>query len=82
MEKDAYGNVVRVLKTVPAHTGQTLRLAMDIRLQQEADRLIDGRRGAIIAIDPQTGGVLAFVSKPSLTPNLFIDGIDTKPGKA
>ncbi|MDO1509325.1 MULTISPECIES: penicillin-binding protein 2 [unclassified Neisseria] len=78
VEKDAYGNVVRILKTVPSKTGQTLRLAMDIRMQQEADRLLSGRRGAIIAIDPQTGGVLAFVSKPSFDPNLFIDGIDAE----
>ncbi|UOO81451.1 penicillin-binding protein 2 [Uruburuella testudinis] len=81
VEKDAYGNVVRVLKTVPAKTGQTLRLAMDIRLQQEADRLMSGRRGAMVAIDPQTGGILAFVSKPSFDPNLFIDGIDTETWK-
>lgn len=81
VEKDAYGNVVRILKTVPAKTGQTLRLAMDIRLQQEADRLMNGRRGAMVAIDPQTGGVLAFVSKPSFDPNLFIDGIDTETWK-
>lgn len=82
VEKDAYGNVVRVLKTVPSKTGQTLRLAMDIRLQQEADRLMNGRRGAIIALNPQTGGVLAFVSKPSFDPNLFIDGIDSGTWKA
>ncbi len=81
VEKDAYGNVVRVLKTIPAQTGQTLRLSMDIRLQQEADRLMSGRRGAMVAIDPQTGGVLAFVSKPSFDPNLFIDGIDTETWK-
>lgn len=82
VEKDAYGHVVRVLKTVPAKTGQTLRLAMDIRLQQEADRLMNGRRGAIVALNPQTGGVLAFVSKPSFDPNLFIDGIDSDTWKA
>ncbi|MDO5639046.1 MAG: penicillin-binding protein 2 [Neisseria sp.] len=82
VEKDAYGNVVRVLKTMPAKTGQTLRLAMDIRLQQEADRLMNGRRGAMVAIDPQTGGVLAFVSKPSFDPNLFIDGIDSETWKS
>ncbi|MFV2029779.1 penicillin-binding protein 2 [Neisseria sp. S1] len=82
VEKDAYGNVVRILKTVPAKTGQTLRLAMDIRLQQEADRLMNGRRGAMVAIDPQTGGVLAFISKPSFDPNLFIDGIDTETWKS
>ncbi|WP_107860817.1 penicillin-binding protein 2 [Neisseria weaveri] len=81
VEKDAYGHVVRVLKTVPAQTGQTLRLAMDIRLQREADRLMSGRRGAMIAIDPQTGGVLAFVSKPTFDPNLFIDGIDSETWK-
>ncbi|MDO5073426.1 MAG: penicillin-binding protein 2 [Neisseria animaloris] len=78
VEKDAYGNVVRILRTMPSKSGQTLRLAMDIRMQQEADRLLNGRRGAIIAIDPQTGGILAFVSKPSFDPNLFIDGIDTE----
>jgi penicillin-binding protein 2 len=55
---------------------------MDIRLQQEADRLMSGRRGAMVAIDPQTGGVLAFVSKPSFDPNLFIDGIDTETWKS
>ena len=82
VEKDAYGNVVRILKTIPAKTGQTLRLSMDIRLQQEADRLMSGRRGAMVAIDPQTGGVLAFVSKPSFDPNLFIDGIDTETWKS
>ncbi len=77
VEKDAYGNIIRVLKTVPPKNGQTLKLAMDIRLQQEASRLMKGRRGAIVAIDPQTGGVLAFVSNPSFDPNLFIDGIDS-----
>ncbi|MDO4907659.1 penicillin-binding protein 2 [Neisseria sp.] len=82
VEKDAYGHVVRILKTVPAKAGQTLRLAMDIRLQQEADRLMSGRRGAVIALNPQTGGVLAFVSKPSFDPNLFIDGIDNDTWKA
>ncbi|WP_274585413.1 penicillin-binding protein 2 [Neisseria leonii] len=81
VEKDAGGNIVRVLKTVPAKTGQTLRLAMDIRLQQEAARLMAGKRGAIVAIDPQSGGVLAFISNPSFNPNLFIDGIDSESWK-
>lgn len=76
VERDAAGNIIRVIKSQPAKTGQTLRLAMDIRLQQEADRLMAGKRGAMVAIDPQTGGVLAFVSKPGFDPNLFIDGID------
>ncbi|WP_154953963.1 penicillin-binding protein 2 [Neisseria flavescens] len=76
VEKDAYGNIVRVLKNVPSKMGQTLRLGMDIRMQQEADRILGDRRGALVAINPQDGTVLAFVSKPSFDPNLFIDGID------
>ena len=77
VEKDAYGNIVRVLRNVPSKMGQTLRLGMDIRMQQEADRILGDRRGALVAINPQDGTVLAFVSKPSFDPNLFIDGIDS-----
>ena len=77
VEKDAYSNIVRVLKNVPSKMGQTLRLGMDIRMQQEADRILGDRRGALVAINPQDGTVLAFVSKPSFDPNLFIDGIDS-----
>ena len=77
VEKDAYGNIVRVSKNVPSKMGQTLRLGMDIRMQQEADRILGDRRGALVAINPQDGTVLAFVSKPSFDPNLFIDGIDS-----
>ncbi|WP_373753954.1 penicillin-binding protein 2 [Neisseria weixii] len=82
VEKDAYGNIVKVLKDVPAKMGQTLRLGMDIRMQLEADRILAGKRGAIVAINPQNGDVLAFVSKPSFDPNLFIDGIDTETWKS
>lgn len=77
VEKDAYGNIVRVLKNVPSKMGQTLRLGMDIRMQQEADRILGDRRGALVAINPQDGTVSAFVSKPSFDSNLFIDGIDS-----
>ena len=82
VEKDATGNIIRVLNNTPAQSGQTLRLAMDIRMQQKADELLGNRRGAVVAIDPQTGGVLALVSKPSFDPNLFIDGIDSENWKA
>ena len=82
VEKDAYGNIVRVLKNIPSRMGQTLRLGMDIRMQQEADKILGDRRGAIVAINPQDGTVLAFVSKPSFDPNLFIDGIDSETWKA
>ncbi|WP_229436969.1 MULTISPECIES: penicillin-binding protein 2 [Neisseria] len=82
VEKDAYGNIVKVLKDVPPKMGQTLRLGMDIRMQLEADRILGGKRGAVVAINPQNGNVLAFVSKPSFDPNLFIDGIDTETWKS
>ncbi|WII92622.1 penicillin-binding protein 2 [Kingella negevensis] len=82
VEKDAAGTIVRVIRSEPAKTGQTLRLSMDIRLQQEADRIMGNKRGAMIALDPQTGGVLAFVSKPNFDPNIFIDGIDRESWKA
>lgn len=81
VEKDASGDIIRVIKSEPPQTGQTLRLSMDIRLQQEADHLMAGRRGAMVALDPQTGGVLAMVSKPSFDPNVFIDGIDAETWK-
>lgn len=57
VEKDAYGNIVRVLKNVPSRMGQTLRLGMDIRMQQEADKILGDRRGAIVAINPQDGKI-------------------------
>lgn len=82
VEKDAAGNIIRVIRSEPPQTGQTLRLSMDIRLQQEADRLMGNKRGALVAIDPQTGGILAFVSKPNFDPNVFIDGIDTETWKS
>lgn len=76
METDAGGRAVRTLRRRPATNGDTLRLSLDVRTQEVADKLFGNRRGALVAIDPQTGGVIAFVSKPSFDPNLFIDGID------
>lgn len=82
VEKDAAGNVIRIIRSEPPQTGQTLRLSMDIRVQQEAMRLMGRKRGALVAIDPQTGGILAFVSNPGFDPNIFIDGIDSESWKA
>ncbi|EGY52938.1 penicillin-binding protein 2 [Neisseria shayeganii] len=82
VEKDAQGNIVRTLKSVPPASGQTLRLSLDIRMQQKASDLLGNRRGALVAIDPQTGGILALVSKPTYDANLFIDGIDSDTWKA
>ena len=81
VEKDAQGHIVRTIKTVAPVPGQTLRLGLDIRVQQEADRLMGNKRGAMVAINPQTGAILAMVSKPSYNPNLFIDGIDSETWK-
>ncbi len=78
VEKNANGAIIRVLHRTEPKDGQTLRLSLDLNLQKEVDRLFGNRRGALVAINPKTGGVLAFVSKPSFDPNFFIDGIDTE----
>ncbi|MDN0081197.1 penicillin-binding protein 2 [Crenobacter sp. SG2305] len=77
VETDAGGHAIRTLRRTPPINGNTLKLALDIRLQEVADKLFGQRRGALVAIDPQTGGVLAFLSKPGFDPSLFIDGIDS-----
>ena len=77
VETDAGGRVVRTLtRTTPAVPGSNLSLTLDIGLQQEAERALGENRGAVVAVEPSTGGILAFVSKPGYDPNLFIDGID------
>jgi penicillin-binding protein 2 len=76
METAASGRAVRQLDSRPATPGQSLRLTIDIKLQQLVEQLYGNRRGALVAIDPKTGEVLAFVSQPAFDPNLFVDGID------
>ncbi|WP_374553749.1 penicillin-binding protein 2 [Aquitalea pelogenes] len=78
VETDSGGRAIRSLRRTPPVNGNNLKLALDIRLQEVADKLFGNRRGALVAIDPQTGGVLAFLSKPGFDPNLFIDGIDSQ----
>jgi penicillin-binding protein 2 len=77
VEVNAKGRVLRVLQSQPAEPGKDLRLYLDIRLQREAAAALADRRGAVVAIDPRTGGVLALVSRPSFDPNLFVEGIGT-----
>ncbi len=67
---------MRRLGSQPSTPGQTLHLSVDIRLQALIEQLFGERRGALVAIDPRNGEVLAFVSKPTFDPNLFVDGID------
>src|SRR5688572_4605414 len=76
VEVDAGGRAVRTLSRTPPVSGNNVRLSIDIKLQQAAESAFGERRGALVAIDPATGEVLAFVSKPGFDPNLFVDGID------
>ena len=76
VEVDANGRAVRTLSRSPPTSGNNLRLAIDIKLQQAAEEAFGDRRGALVAIEPSTGDVLAFVSKPGFDPNLFVEGID------
>lgn len=75
VETDAYGRVRRVLEVQGAQTGQNLTLHLDSRLQVASVAALGERRGAIVALDPRTGGVLAMVSQPSYDPNLFVTGM-------
>ena len=81
METSAGGRAVRRLASHPATPGNTVMLSLDIKLQKLVEDMFGDRRGALVAIDPKTGEVLAFVSKPTFDPNLFVEGIDTESWK-
>ena len=76
METSAGGRPVRLLNSSPSLPGNTVVLSIDIRLQKLIEDLYGERRGALVALNPKTGEILAFVSKPTFDPNLFVDGID------
>jgi penicillin-binding protein 2 len=76
VEINAQGRVLRVLERRDPGPGDNLVLHLDMGLQQAAMAALGDENGAVVAIDPVTGGVLAFVSKPGFDPNLFVDGID------
>ncbi len=78
VETSAGGRAVRRLKSNPATPGNTLVMSIDIRLQAMVEEMFGDRRGALVALDPRSGEVLAFVSKPTFDPNLFVDGIDVE----
>ncbi|MBC7700303.1 penicillin-binding protein 2 [Aquabacterium sp.] len=78
VETSAGGRAVRRLRSRPPTPGNTVHMAIDIKLQALIERLYGTRRGALVAIDPRNGEVLAFVSKPTFDPNLFVDGIDSE----
>jgi penicillin-binding protein 2 len=78
IEVDAGGRAVRQLSRTPPQSGRDIKLTLDAGLQEVAVQAFGDYRGALVAIDPNNGEVLAFVSKPGYDPNLFIDGIDTE----
>lgn len=78
VETSAGGRAVRKLASSPATPGNTVMLSIDIKLQRLVEDMYGERRGALVALDPKTGEVLAFVSKPTFDPNLFVDGIDSE----
>ncbi|MDE2455045.1 MAG: penicillin-binding protein 2, partial [Burkholderiales bacterium] len=82
VETTASGRAVRRLSTHPATPGDELVLSIDIKLQAMVEQMFGDRRGALVALDPRNGEVLAFVSKPTFDPNLFVDGIDVDSWRA
>lgn len=75
LEVDALGRKLRVLSRVPESPGTSIALTLDRRLQQFVEQLLEGQEGAIVVLDPNTGGVLAMASRPSFDPNVFARGI-------
>jgi penicillin-binding protein 2 len=76
IEVSAGGRPVRTLSRRAPRAGSTVVLSIDLGLQKLVEDMFGDRRGALVAIDPRTGEILAFVSKPTFDPNLFTDGVD------
>ena len=78
VETDAHGRIRQVLDIQPPVAGQNISLQLDSRLQIAASAALGDRRGAVVALDPRSGGVLAMVSSPGYDPNLFITGMSSE----
>jgi penicillin-binding protein 2 len=76
VETSAGGRAVRKLASSPSTPGNVVVLSIDIKLQKLVEDMYGDRRGALVALDPKTGEVLSFVSKPTFDSNLFVEGID------
>ncbi len=74
-ENDASGEVIRILKQIPPIPGENLQLTLDSRLQQIAEAAFVGHRGALVAVEPTTGDILAMVSYPGFEPDNFVTGM-------
>ncbi len=81
VEVDAGGRAVRTLARTAPVAGNNLTLTIDVELQRIAEQAFGDRKGALVAIEPATGGILAMVAVPNYDPNLFVDGIDTQSWK-
>jgi penicillin-binding protein 2 len=81
VEVDAGGRAVRTLARTAPVAGNNLTLTIDVELQRIAEQAFGDRKGALVAIEPATGGILALVAVPNYDPNLFVDGIDTQSWK-
>ena len=78
IETNALGRTLRTVKSIPPVPGTDLYLSIDTRLQQTAEKALGKHRGAVVAIDPENGDILAFASMPGYDPNQFVTGIDLK----
>jgi penicillin-binding protein 2 len=78
VERSAGGRAIRTLSRTPPVPGTNLILSIDIELQKVIEEAFGDFRGALVAIEPETGDVLAYVSRPGFDPNLFVDGIDSQ----
>ncbi len=78
VERSAGGRAIRTLSRRPPVPGSNLILSIDIELQKVVEEAFGDQRGAFVAIEPETGDVLAYVSRPGFDPNLFVDGIDSQ----
>jgi penicillin-binding protein 2 len=78
VERSAGGRAIRTLSRTPPVPGTNLILSIDIELQKVIEEAFGDFRGALVAIEPSTGDVLAYVSRPGFDPNLFVDGIDSQ----
>ncbi|MDH3327357.1 MAG: penicillin-binding protein 2 [Gammaproteobacteria bacterium] len=82
IESNARGRVLRVLEEQPPVPGKNIYLTIDLKVQEAAEKALDNRRGAVVAIDPQTGEIIALASMPVFDPNPFVNGIEYKAYRA
>jgi len=78
VEVNASGQVVRVLETVDATPGHNIMLTIDMDLQKQAEEMLEGKAGSVVAMEPSTGRILIMASSPSFNQNAFVDGLTQK----